>query len=258
MKPKPTAPPNSNSPPGLLLVGHGTRDRLGQEEFRQFAEKVQIALPDWVVAPCFLEFVEPTIGQGMTELVSRGCQEVAVMPLLLFTAGHALRDIPQAVRAQADLRGVDFQMLAPLGCNPHVLQLSQERHMAAIDEGVSSDSTAWIFVGRGSQEEGAAVEFREFFALRRQLQTLAASWSCVLARSSPSLEEVLPLVSANQFSQVIVQPHLLFHGQLLDRMKKMVFAHAERVGGNWQVASPLGGVDGIVSAVCEAVRGENS
>ena len=76
---------------GLLVVGHGTTDEVGAAETRQVTDLVAGLLPGVPVELGFLELVSPTIHDAVARLASRGCREVMAAPLLLFTAGHALR-----------------------------------------------------------------------------------------------------------------------------------------------------------------------
>src|SRR5688500_8451642 len=91
---------------GYLLVGHGTRDAIGQAEFLQLAKLVaeRASVP---VEPCFLELAQPTIEEGLQRLAQRGVQRVLIIPLLLFTAGHAKQDVPEAVAAFAAPLGIE-------------------------------------------------------------------------------------------------------------------------------------------------------
>src|ERR1051325_3043359 len=84
-------------PAGVLLVGHGTRDAAGAEQFLAAARLMAAAMPDRLVEPCFLEIRQPDMADAFDHLADRGAQHVAVMPLLLLAAGHAKRDIPASL-----------------------------------------------------------------------------------------------------------------------------------------------------------------
>ena len=84
---------------GLLLVGHGTRDPAGLAEFREVAGKVAELAPEFRTEACFLELAEPDIGTAVGRLLEARIERLIVAPVLLFSAGHAKRDIPAAVEA---------------------------------------------------------------------------------------------------------------------------------------------------------------
>ena len=99
LRPASTNPTQQNAKPlGVLLVGHGTRDEVGTQQFFELSEKLQQHLPSMQVQPCLLEFQQPTIPEAWNRLVSQGVSEIRVAPLLLFAAGHAKQDIPDLVQ----------------------------------------------------------------------------------------------------------------------------------------------------------------
>lgn len=115
-------PPTSR---GILLIGHGSRDVGGQGEFMCVARALAEQLPDEAVEGCFLELAEPTIESALGRLVARGTNDLVVVPLLLFAAGHARQDIPAAVAsAAAGYAGLTIRQTEPLGCEPDLVRLS--------------------------------------------------------------------------------------------------------------------------------------
>ena len=89
---------------GVLVVGHGTADPIGAAETADVAAAVAGLLPDMPVELGFLEVIGPTIADAVTRLAARGCRDVIAAPLLLFAAGHAKRDVPEAVAVGTDPR----------------------------------------------------------------------------------------------------------------------------------------------------------
>jgi sirohydrochlorin cobaltochelatase len=159
----------------LLIIGHGTRDPAGLAEFRFFVDQVAGQRPDWRVAGCFLELADPSIQVAVDRLAASGMSRIRAMPLVLFSAGHAKRDIPKAL-AQAIARnpGVEIELCPPLGCHRAILELSVERCRQALLEqatagqaAVSPEETLLILVGRGSSDSEATAEMRRLADLRR-------------------------------------------------------------------------------------------
>ncbi len=157
---------------GLLLVGHGSREAAGVEEFLATARLVAAAAGDVPAEACFLEFARPTIAEGFRRLVARGAKQVVVVPVLLFSAGHAKRDIPEAAcRVAREFSGIAVWQAQHLGCQSDLVALSQQRYEEAI-VGQPSDLTPadnWlVLVGRGSWDAGATAEMHAFAALRKR------------------------------------------------------------------------------------------
>jgi sirohydrochlorin cobaltochelatase len=237
-------------PAGLLLVGHGTRSEQGAAEFFATAELVARALPEVAVEPCFLELAEPTIAEGIERLVARRAPRIVVMPLLLFAAGHANRDIPEAVKAAAaDHPALEVRQANHLGCHEAVLKLSAQRFWEAIDsrgdeiqrDTASLDDTALLMVGRGSLEPSATAEMHEFVELRRQMTPVAHAATCFLAMAKPTLDEALTEIAGQTVERIVVQPHLLFQGDLLDGLRSRINeAGRQWPDHQWVVADQLG------------------
>ncbi|HEY1785175.1 MAG TPA: CbiX/SirB N-terminal domain-containing protein [Pirellulales bacterium] len=159
----------------VLIIGHGTRDPAGLAEFRFFVDQVARQRTDWHVAGCFLELAEPSIAVAVDRLAAAGVSRIRAMPLMLFSAGHVKRDIPDALaQAMAQHPGVEIEFCQPLGCHEAIVELSIERYRQAIleqataeQEGVSPNETLLILVGRGSSDAEATAEMQRLAHLRR-------------------------------------------------------------------------------------------
>jgi len=170
-----TDDPMADAAGALLIIGHGTRDPAGLAEFQFFVDQVARERSDWHVASCFLELAEPSIAVAVDRLAAGGMSHIRAMPLVLFSAGHAKRDIPDAL-AEAIARhpGIKIELCAPLGCHRAIIELSIERCREALarqalveQEAVSPDETLLILVGRGSSDAEATAQMRRLADLRR-------------------------------------------------------------------------------------------
>jgi sirohydrochlorin cobaltochelatase len=248
--------PNHDKHDGLLLVGHGTRDAAGLDEFAVLVERVRAAASQ-PVETCFIELARPTIGEGLTRLVERGVRRVTVVPVLLFAAGHARRDIPAAVaEAAARYQGISVQQAGALECHEQVLALSARRFEEAIagKPAVDSRHTLLIMVGRGSLDAHATAEMHRFARVRAERTPVGRVLTCFLAMQSPSLAEALAEAAGSGFQWIIVQPHLLFSGQLYDEVRAAVESCRRQSGHDWLVTSVLGPEPELVFAIMERAR----
>jgi sirohydrochlorin cobaltochelatase len=206
-----------------LLVSHGTRSRRGAEEFRALAEVVARQVPEVSVQPAFLELTEPTIEQGVARLVERGAQRIVIVPLLLFAAGHAKRDVPAAVEtAVKDLNAghLTLQYARHLGCAEPIVELSRQRFTESLHgrPDVAAARTCLLLVGRGSRDDAATAEMHEFARLRAEKAPVGGTAVAFLAMARPAVQDVLPQLAARDWRRIVVQPHLLFHGELYDEL----------------------------------------
>src|SRR5579864_3740565 len=82
----------------VLLCGHGSRDPAAIEEFEAAAAALRARLaaqmPEGDFATSYLEFVRPTIGEGLAALAARGARQILAIPGMLFAASHVKNDLP--------------------------------------------------------------------------------------------------------------------------------------------------------------------
>lgn len=234
----------NDAPRGLLLVGHGTRDPAGLEELREVARQLAAACPQVVVQHSFLELAEPTIAAGIAFCVEQGVRQLTVQPLLLFAAGHAQRDIPEELdRAARKFPQVEINVSSHLGCHPRLLELSELRlaEARASCSPVPDAETLLLMVGRGSGDPQANSEMARFSRLRWEQRALGWVETCFTAMTWPSLAEGLAAAALLAKRRVVVQPHLLFRGELLSRVQLETAAAAERYADKeWIIAGHLG------------------
>jgi len=243
---------------GVLVVGHGTADSVGAAETRRVAELVGAALPDVSVALGFLEVIGPTIAEALAELAAAGCREVVAAPLLLFDAGHAKRDVPEAIAQPAAALGITVVRAGPLGCHPAIVELARRRRAEAREghEPVAAAETALVMVGRGSSDPTAPAQLAGFTeatlaAESRPGRVLAG----FVAAARPSVSEALAQAvepSGGVIRRIIVQPHLLFRGHVEEQVAAAVAAaRAAWPGLEWLTVARLGPDPLVVRAVSE-------
>ena len=250
---------------GLLLVGHGTRSEVGTAQFLALAETIrQRAGGELRVEAAFLEMRQPDIDSAVERLVGQGIERLVTMPLLLYAAGHAKDDVPGAVATSLARRGrseIPQTQARHLGCHPAVLELSRLRTEEAeskFHDPMSKSqisSKCLLLVGRGSHDEGATAEMREFAVLRQQPLQSERVEVAFLAMARPLLAEQLAVVARHGYRRVIVQPHLLFCGELVDSIERQV---AEMKGRypetEWITTRPLADLPGTVSRATDLME----
>jgi sirohydrochlorin cobaltochelatase len=243
---------------GVLLVAHGTRDECGLGEIRTLSARVTSALAPCPVETGFIELAEPTIGGAFAGLVERGVLKVRVVPLLLFAAGHAKDDIPQAIRIAAEIhKNVEITIALPFGLDERIRLLSQRR-FAEAQSGrprLPPDETYWLLVGRGSSDSDATAEFGRFACGQAERLKLARfGWSFVAA-AQPTLETALKRAAETATigaKRIVVQPHLLFRGAVLDELHAAVAGWQTKCPGiDWVVCAHLGPEKELVDAVID-------
>jgi len=202
---------------GVLLVGHGTRDAIGTEQFFQLGRLLAERLAPIPVQSCLLELQPPTIAEGWQRLVDQGVTRVHAVPLLLFAAGHAKSDIPdELAKCQLATPHVGWDQSQPLSRAAELVGLSLRRiDESLIQSKLDPGASALVMVGRGSHDPCAQADMRVL------TECVAARWSFKIrktafyAMATPKLPETLDhIAESGEVSDVLVQPHILFEGSI--------------------------------------------
>lgn len=252
----------SNPPTGVLIVGHGTTSEVGAEECRRVARQAAGRLTGRPVFLGFLELTSPSIEDAMAGIAAAGCREVVVVPVLLFSAGHARRDVPEEVRRAAETHGISVRQADVIGCHDAVVELARVRHTEAAGGRPADGQTRTVMVGRGSSEPTAAAQLRDFadrvFAVAGRGDATdgePAAGSVGLgfvAAARPTLDEAIAAAAAAGPRRVIIHPHLLFHGhveaQVAGRIDR---ARREHQGIEWVVVGRLGADTRVAEALAD-------
>ncbi len=228
---------------GVLVVGHGTRDTIGQAQMRNLACQMAGQLAPIPTDLGFLELAEPSIAAGIDRLAAVGVRELVVVPVLLFRAGHADHDIPDAVKEAADRHEMRVRLQTdPLELQPSVLALSAERFRQALSECplAENDRIHLAMIARGSSSETAAEKMRQFTLSRIELTPVATHTIGYVAVRKPNVQETLELLSQSDADVLVVQPHLLFEGEVYRSIGEAVKERQRADGRRWFVTQVLG------------------
>ncbi len=99
----------------LLLVAHGSRRSESNEEIADVAkalsEKVQGEFV--LTGHAFLELAEPSIPQGIDNLIHQGATEVTILPYFLSSGRHVHEDVPEIVQEKQKQHANVRLLIAP-------------------------------------------------------------------------------------------------------------------------------------------------
>lgn len=212
----------------VLVLGHGTRERSGTEEFLQFVAALAPRWPERIVRPCFLELTDPPLIPTLDALVAEGVTDVTVAPAFLLAAGHIKNDVPAALDA-ARLRhpGVTFRYAAPLGVEPRLVRVLHARIRARTTT-APPDDTVILLVGRGTSDPDANADV---YKLGRLLWEGRAGKGVEIAFASlthPTIPAGIARCVALGARHIIVVPLFLFTGVLIQRIQTQVQTEAAR------------------------------
>jgi sirohydrochlorin cobaltochelatase len=240
---------------GVLLVGHGTRDVAGLAEFAELALLVERLIPDVKLQTAFLELATPDIQTGMDRLAEQGVDRIIVVPVLLFAAGHAKRDIPAAIEhAAARYPHIRIATTPALDCHPKLLELSEQRLRECFGSGLKPHDTALLLVGRGSLDDSATAAMHRYASLLASRVAVREYRVAFMAMAQPLLPDVLDEMIVPPDRAIVVLPHLLFRGDLLHELwTQILSASRPRPDGRILVTKHLGPDLRVAEALMESV-----
>ena len=243
----------------LLLVGHGSRNRAGNDEIERFAAQWRQRHPAWRIEACFIEYADVLLADGL-DRAATGARHVLVLPFILNAAGHVKMELPAAVdAARARHPHVDFAIARHLGMGRDllaVLQCQLDRLMQSLAV-PDPRTTGVILLGRGSSDAGANGELAKmarwlFEDNDHELVDLAftgVTW--------PRLESVVQRQARLGMTQICIVPVYLFTGVLMERIQMQV----QRLQGQYPgiafaVGSHFGFDPGIFDLLDARVAGD--
>ena len=217
---------------GIVIAGHGSRDPDGIREFEALMALVRARAPQHVVNHGYLEFASPTIDQALAANLAGGARQVVMVPGVLLAASHAKNDMPSEMLSFARTHpDVDFHFGAPLGLHPLLLQLIQERIVAAESSSartVRRDDTCLVLVGRGTTDSDANSEVAKFARMIEEGMGFGAAYVCYSGTAKPLVSDGLRAAARLGHARLVVVPLFLFDGVLVKRIYAAADALQER------------------------------
>lgn len=215
-----------SSEPALLIVGHGSRDPRGAQEFHELVSLVRDHAP-MPVEGGFIELSRPPISECVNNLRERGAREVTAVPLMLLAAGHAKDDVPATlVREKMTHPDLDFHYGRALGIRPELLELMDERISAVVPE-EEKEGTAVLIVGRGSSDPDANSDLAKMARLYFEGRPYPLVETAFVSLAPPSVTEALERCRRLGAGRVAVFSYFLFTGVLEERIREQSRNFAE-------------------------------
>ncbi|MFA5983985.1 MAG: precorrin-8X methylmutase [Methylococcaceae bacterium] len=207
---------------GIVLAGHGSRDPAGVQEFEQLVGLVKQRAPMQQVTHGYLEFASPTLDQAIQAQLDAHTQQIVMVPAVLLAASHAKNDMPSELLAFAQAHAdVGFYFAAPLGLHPLLLQVLQERIIAAEAQAMRllrRDDTCLVLVGRGTTDSDANGDVAKFARMLQEGMGFGTAFVCYAGTAKPLVADGLRTATQLGYARLIVVPFFLFDGVLVKRI----------------------------------------
>jgi sirohydrochlorin cobaltochelatase len=238
--------------PALLIIGHGSRDPRGAQEFHELISLMRERNPDLPIEGGFIELSRPPISECVERLVGRGAREISAVPLMLLAAGHAKDDIPATlVREKIDHPEVTFHYGRALGIRPELLELMDEKISDVVPE---KEETTVLVVGRGSSDPDANSDLAKIARLFYEGRPYPMVETAFVSLAPPSVPEALKRCERLGARRVAVFSYFLFTGVLEERIRKQSEEFAAESGLEVRYAGYFGPEARVADLVLERYR----
>ncbi len=250
---------------GILICGHGSRNRLAVKEFAELVDSIRRLLPNIPIEYGYLEFAIPIITDGLDKLRDKGVKRVIAIPAMLFAAGHVKNDIPSVLKKYSAKTGLIIDYGSELGINNSMISAAGARITESVkDKAIKSNSdTLLVVVGRGSSDPDANSNISKIS--RILVESFGFGWgeSLYSGVTFPLVEPGLRHIVKLGFKRIIVLPYFLFSGVLVSRIKNQtnIVANSnpdiEFIFANYLGNHPLV-VSTFLERIYQAFNGDNS
>lgn len=219
---------------GIMVCGHGSRDKDAEREFGLVAAGLKKRFPDIPVEYGFLEFSAPNIHMGLNSLLDQGVEEIYAVPGMLFAATHAKNDIPSVLTTFGEERPeLKVAYGSELGLHDAMITAFQARiyESLGLDPENPPESlydTLLVVVGRGTSDTHANAEAAKLTRIVNENMGFGWADTVYSGVTYPSVGVGLEKLLKLGYKRVVVAPYFLFTGRLIKRIYGYVDHIAEQ------------------------------
>lgn len=92
----------------VVLIGHGSKDKANESTVEMNAGYVRAM--GYEAIPCYNEFCEPTVEQGMEMALATGCESILAIPMFVSSSHHSVVEIPEKIGLAAGERSATIEV----------------------------------------------------------------------------------------------------------------------------------------------------
>ncbi|MDX5592225.1 sirohydrochlorin chelatase [Pseudovibrio sp. SPO723] len=207
---------------GVMICGHGSRNRAAVGEFAQLAEGLRTRFTDWPVDYGYLEFANPVIHSGLDNLRQAGATRILAVPGMLFAAGHAKNDIPSVLNTyQAQHPEITIEYGRELAVDTRMVRAAGARVTEALETAeteVPREETLLVVVGRGASDPDANSNVAKITRLLWEGMGFGWAETAYSGVTFPLVEPALEHAVKLGYKRIVVFPYFLFNGVLVQRI----------------------------------------
>ncbi|TEW56525.1 sirohydrochlorin chelatase [Psychromonas sp. RZ22] len=209
---------------GIMICGHGSRDKDAEVEFALVAEGLKKRFPEIPVEYGFLEYSAPNIHMGLNSLIDQGVNHIYAVPGMLFAATHAKNDIPSVLTTfEEKNEGLQVTYGKELGLQDPMIKAFEARIYESL--GLDADNppaelydTMLVVVGRGTSDTEANAEAAKLTRLVSEDMGFGWADTVYSGVTYPSVGVGLEKLLKLGYKRIVVAPYFLFTGRLIKRI----------------------------------------
>lgn len=236
----------------VLILGHGSPLPRANAEFEALVAAFARRRPDLDVGHAYVELAAPLLADGLAAAAARA-ERVVLLPLFLLAAGHVKDDVPEALAAaRASSPRTRFEAARVLGVGHRMVELSLARAAERVPlRGPEAARTALLVVGRGSSDADANSDLCKLTRILGERGGFARAEPCFIAVTTPLFEPAIEDLARVHAGPILVQPHFLFDGVLVEQLARETAAFRARHPGREVALAPHLGPDARLLDVLE-------
>jgi len=215
---------------GILLCGHGTRVKRGEEAFKKYAKEFALLLPDYEVEAGFLELSEPDFETGVKKLVEKGVRDIYALPIFLFTGVHIQKDIPCMLYQLQEKYKVSIKLASFIGDCDDMVELSNQLIAKAASQVKGQEEDTLFFgLGVGASKPEANGDLARLTRMVQESNKFAFAINGFCSRMTyPSVNEALHISEKLFYKNIVVVPYVFFPGVYMDKALTLFFGFTEK------------------------------
>ncbi len=207
---------------GILICGHGSRNKIALDEFKELTKSIQERFASIKVEYGFLEFAKPSLTDGLEKLKKQSVKRVIAIPAMLFAAGHVKNDIPSVLMSFAKNNDMEIIYGRELGINNLMISAACERvkEVFKTNETIAPSESVLVVVGRGSSDPDANSNVVKI--TRMIVEGLGIGWGETVFSgvTFPLVEPGLNHIVKLGYKNIVLFPYFLFTGVLVSRIRR--------------------------------------
>lgn len=231
---------------GIVYVFHGDKFPNRFSQIQEFVKKLRQNFTNTPQKLVILGSSNYPIEKQIKELYDEGCNNIIVVPVLLFSAIHLERDIKAPVKMLSNQLGFNYQVTSPLATQPSVIDYFKKAIRTVIDQQSLVTPLNVLVIAHGSKHSSTPQS--ALLKIKKELQTLDLNVDLGVNHGEPDFQKRLNLI--NPINPLLIVPYFLGDGSNSKGVcDSIIVQRSKRGGGATYMTDPLEFDDSLVPTI---------